>query len=212
MTTRAFYSLPDPREVGLKWRQYEAAREKVRRIEQRQREAEEAERGLRQRIRELEDSGVRSLADAILEGSADPGAPAEQLEELGAKLREQRRLREALSQALPQAEEELRKVVYEHQHRWKAEADRALEKAIAEERKAYDKALRLIQEPRARRIYAEALSGWARYPQPTFGTPSDVAALSAIQNLASGAYVAEEKMRERARAEQLQEQQQEVIS
>jgi len=98
----------------------------------------------------------------------------------------------------------LRQVVYEHQHRWKDEADTALEKAIAEERAAYDKALELIQEPRRKRIYAENLSGWVRYPQPTFSEPSDVAALSAIQNLGSGPENAEQRMQERRAAEQLE--------
>ena len=209
---RAFYSLPDPREVGLKWKQYEQARAKVERIEERQREAGEAEANLNKRIRELEDVGVRSLAEAILKGSADPSAPTEQLEELGAKLREQRRVRDALSQALPKAEEELRQVVYEHQHRWKEEADSALERAIQEERKAYDKALQLIQEPRRRRIYAELLAAWVRYPQPTFGEPSDVAALSAMQNLQAGAYSAEQKLEERRQAELEQLQEQEAVS
>jgi hypothetical protein len=126
-------------------------------------------------------------------------------------LRELRRREQALSQALPQAEEELPLLVFENQHRWKGEADTALEKAIAEERKAYKRALELIQEPRHERIYAESLAAWVRYPQPTFGVPSDVAALSAMQNLQSGAYVAEEKLEERRAGERL-EAEQEAIS
>ena len=204
---RGFYSLPDPREVGLRWKAYEQAREKIRRIEQRRREAAEAEANLNKRIREEQNEDVRQLAQSILAGEDDPAAPTQELEGLAEKLREQRRQAEALKQALPQAEEELRQVVYENQPRWKAEADSALEKAIAEERKAYDKALKLIEGPRARRIYAEALSQWVRSVQSTFSASSDVAALAAMQNLGSGAYVAEQKMQERAYHEQLQERQ-----
>jgi hypothetical protein len=209
---RGFYSLPDPREVGLKWRQFEQAREKVRRIEQRHREAAEGEANLQQHIRKLEDVGVRSLAEAILEGSADPSAPTEQLEKLGAKLREQRRLRDAIAQALPKAEEELRQVVYEHQARWIEEADAALERAIRDERKAYAKAQELIEKPRAKRLYLEALARWVRYVQPTFGTNADVAIPTAIQPLTASADRAEQQLQERRYNEQLQEQQQEGVA
>jgi hypothetical protein len=204
---RGFYSLPDPREVGLKWKPYEQAREKITRVEKRHREAQETEANLNKRIREEQHEDVRQLARSILAGEDDPAAPTQELEGLAEKLREQRRQAEALAQALPVAEEELRQVVYEHQQRWKAEADSALEKAIAEERRAYDKALQLIQEPRAKRIYAEQLAAWVRYPQPTFSEPSDVAALSAMQNLGQGPMLAEQKLRERQHNEQLQAQQ-----
>jgi len=205
---RGFYSLPNPREVGLKWRAFERAQEKISRVEGRLRESQRRRAEVEEQMKRLGDSEVTELAQAILAGEDDPAARHDEHENLVAELRDLRRQEQALSQALPRAEEELRQVVYENQHRWKEEADSALEKSIAEERKAYDRALKLIQEPRRKRIYAETLSQWVRNVGPTFGEPSDVAALSAMQNLGSGAYVAEEKMRERARIEQLQEQHQ----
>jgi len=208
---RAFYSLPDLSRVGLKWKQFEKARRNVERIETRLRETQNERARLEQEIRELGDAEVRELSQAILRGEDDPTARHGEHEKLVERLRTLKREEAAVSQALPQAEEELRQTVFEYQHKWKEEADTALEKAIAEERAAYDKALELIQEPRRKRIYAENLTAWVRYPQPTFSEPSDVAALSAIQNLQSGAYVAEEKLEERRAGEQL-EAEQEAIS
>ena len=204
---RLFYSLPDPRRVGLKWREFEKACEKVRRIEQRLQAAQNKRAQAEEKIRQEKDADVRTLAESILRGEDDPAAPTQELEGLAEKLRELRRQEQALSQALPQAEEEFRQTVFEHQRRWMEEADAALEKAIADERKAYDRALQLIQEPRRKRIYAETLSGWVRSVSPTFGEPSDVAALSAIQNLGQGPYLAEQKLEERRYNEQLQAQQ-----
>jgi hypothetical protein len=207
MNHRVFYSLPSPREVGLKWKPYEQARQNVERIETRLRETQRERARLEQEIRDLGDAEVRELSQAILRGEDDPTASHDEHQRLVERLRSLKREEVAVSRALPQAEEELRQVVYEHQHRWKEEADTALEKAIAAERKAYDRALELIQEPRRKRIYAEALSRWVRSVEPTFSEPSDVAALSAIQNLGSGAYVAEQKLEERRYNEQLEAEQ-----
>src|SRR5215211_2409951 len=208
---RAFYSLPDLSRVGLKWKQFESCSQHVRRIETRLRETQKERARLEGEIRDLGDAEVRRLSQAILRGEDDPTASHDEHQRLVERLRDLKREEAAIAQALPQAEEELRQTIFEHQGRWKEEADTALEKAIQEERKAYEKALQLIQEPRRRRIYAENLAAWVRYPQPTFGVPSDVAALSAIQNLQSGAYVAEEKLEERRAGEQL-EAEQEAIS
>src|SRR5215211_446629 len=208
---RAFYSLPDPREVGLKWKQFEKARQNVERIEGRLRKTQKERARLEGEIRDLGDAEVRELSQAILRGEDDPTARHDEHEKLVERLRSLEREEAAIAQALPRAEEELRQTIFEHQGRWEEEADTALEKAIQEERNAYEKALKLIQEPRRRRIYAENLAAWVRYPQPAFGVPSDVAALSAIQNLQSGAYVAEEKLEERRAGEQL-EAEQEAIS
>jgi hypothetical protein len=199
---RGFYSLPDPREVALRWRQFEREKGKISRVERRLQDVKRRRAEVEEQIKRLGDAEVTELARAILAGEDDPATRHDEHEKLVAELRELRRQAEALARALPAAEEELRRVVYENQHRWKSEADSALEKAIAEERKAYDRALQLIQEPRRRRIYAEALSGWIRSVSPTFGQPSDVAALSALQNLGAGAYIAEEKLEERRRQEQ----------
>jgi len=208
--SRAFYSLPEPREVGLKWKPYQQAREKVSRIERRLRETQSERARLDQEIRELGNAEIRALSQAILRGEDDPTARSGEHAKLVERLRGLKREEAAISQALPVAEEELRQTVFEYQHKWKEEADTALEKAIAEERAAYDKALTLIQEPRRKRIYAENLSGWVRYPQPTFSEPSDVAALSAIQNLGSGLHDAEQRMQERRATEQLASQEEGV--
>jgi hypothetical protein len=210
--TRAFYTLPEPKEAGLKWREYERARGKVGRIDERLQQAKRARAEIEQEIKHLDDSAVRDLAQAVLAGEDDPAAKHDEHEKLVARLRDLRREEQAVSQARPVAEEELRQTIYEHQHRWKEEADAALEGAIKAERKAYAKAQELIEKPRAKRLYLEALASWVRYPQPTFSTPADVGAPTAIQNLLSGNFAAEERMRERTHNEQLQEQQEEGIA
>jgi hypothetical protein len=200
---RAFYSLPDPREVGLKWKPYEQTRSKVERIERRLRETQKERARLEQEIRDLGDAEIRELSQAILRGEDDPTARHDEHAKLVERLRNLKREEAAIARALPQAEEELRQVVYEHQHKWKEEADGALANAIQAERRAYAKAIELLEGPRARRMYLEALSGWVRYPAPTFGAPSDVVARSAIQRLEGDAVLAEEKMAERRQAERL---------
>ena len=191
---RAFYSLPEPKEAGLKWREYERARAKVERIDERLRQAQRARAEIEQEIKHLDDSAVRELAAAVLAGEEDPAAHHDEHEKLVAKLRDLRREEQAVSQARPVAEEELRQVVYEHQHRWKEEADKALEKAIGEERKAYARAQELISGPRGKRLYLEALAKWVRYPQPTFGTDSDIGIPSAMQPLVGSVEYAEQKL------------------
>src|SRR5215210_2429318 len=209
---RAFYSLPDPREVGLKWKEYERSREKVERIEKRLHDTQNERARLEQEVRELGEAEVRELAQAILEGTDDPTARHGEHEKLVERVRALKREEQAIAQALPVAEEELRQVVFEHQHRWKEEADGALAKALREEHKAYAKAIELIEGPRLRRMYLEALSGWVRYPTPSFGAPSDVVARSAIQRLEGDAVLAEEKLEERHQAERLQREQEEGVA
>jgi len=209
---RAFYSLPDPREVGLKWRAFSKAREKVERIEKRLHDTQNERARLEQEVRELGENEVRELAQAILEGTDDPSAKHGEHEKLVERLRTLKREEQAIAQALPVAEEELRQTVFEYQHRWKDEADSALEKAIAEEQGAYAKAIALMEGPRLRRMHLEALSGWVRYPTSAFGAPSDVVARSAIQRLEGDAAFAEEKMAERHQAEQLEREQEEAAS
>jgi hypothetical protein len=135
---RQFHNpLPDPEQAGLKWKPYEEAREKITRIEERSREA-----------------GMKAKA---LAGDADPAAPVEELDSLGTELREVRRERQALDEALPEAEEELRRTAWEHQEEWTSQADEALAKAIEEERSAYARAQEIAQKARERRLYFEAL-------------------------------------------------------
>src|SRR5215211_2078205 len=123
---RAFYSLPDPREVGLKWKQFEKARQNVERIEGRLRKTQNERARLEQEIRDLGDAEVRELSQAILAGTDDPSAKHGEHEKLVERVRSLKREEQAISQALPVAEEELRQTVFEYQHKWKDEADTAL--------------------------------------------------------------------------------------
>src|SRR5215210_2062342 len=84
MNHRVFYSLPSPREVGLKWKPYEQARQNVERIEGRYHEAGRTTRELEERIRAEQSADVRGLAQAILSGEDDPAAPSEKPEGLAA--------------------------------------------------------------------------------------------------------------------------------
>jgi hypothetical protein len=178
---RQFYSLPEPGELGLEWKAYEEGREKIARIESRHQEAAQAARDLEQRIREEQSADVRKLAQSILAGEDDPAASTEALEGFAGELREQRRLKEALDQALPRAEEEFRQTTYANQGMWASQADKLLLKAIAEERKAYERARQIAEKARRRRQYAEALAKWVRNPSPTFGAPSDVTIAATVQ-------------------------------
>jgi hypothetical protein len=200
---RQFHNLPDPEQAGLKWKPYEEAREKIARIEERSRDAGTKAKALEERIREEERADVRKLAQSILAGNADPAAPVEELEGLGADLREQRRLRDALGEALPAAEEELRRTAWEHQEGWTLQADEALEEAIEEEREAYQRAQEIAQEARAKRIYLEALADWTRKVPPTFSVPADVTIASAVQGWEEDTARSERQMHERQQNEQL---------
>jgi septal ring factor EnvC (AmiA/AmiB activator) len=122
---RVFYSLPDPREVGLKWKQFEKARQKVERIEKGLHDTQNERARLEQEVRELGENEVRELARAILEGTDDPSAKHGEHEKLVERLRTLKREEQAIAQALPVAEEELRQTVFEYQHKWKDEADSA---------------------------------------------------------------------------------------
>ena len=209
---RAFYSLPDPREVGLKWKEFEKAAAKVERIEKRFHDTQNQRARLEQEIRELGENEVRELSQAILEGTDDPTARSGEHEKLVERVRALKREEQAIAQALPVAEEELRQVVFEQQPAWIGEADGALEKAIAEERKAYQRVLDIIEDPRSKRLYAEHLAAWVRNVGPTFGTPEDAAGRSAIGRLQADAEYASEKHAERQENERLARQQEEGVA
>ena len=211
---RAFYSLPDPREVGLKWKEFGKAAAKVGRIEKRFHDTQNERARLEQEIRELGENEVRQLAGAILEGTDDPTASASsgEHEKLVERVRLLKREEQAIAQALPVAEEELRQTVFEHQSRWKEEADSALEKALEAERRAYLKVLDIIEDPRSKRLYAENLAAWVRNVGPTFGTPEDAAGRSAIGRLQADAEYAADKHNERQENERLARQQEEGVA
>jgi chromosome segregation ATPase len=196
---RQFHNLPDLEQAGLEWKPYEQAREKIARIEERSRDAGTKAKALEQRIREEERADVRKLAEAILSGQADPAAPLSELDSLGTELREVRRERQALDEALPEAEEELRRTAWEHQEEWTSQADKALEQVLNEERKAYQRAQEIAQEARARRLYLEALAQWTRKVPPTFNVPADVAISSTVQGWEEDLSRCERQMHERRR-------------
>jgi DNA repair ATPase RecN len=201
---RQFHNLPDPEQAGLEWKPYEQARQKIARLEERSREATTKAKTLEQRIREEERADVRKLAQSILSGNADPAAPVQELEELGSELREARRERQALDEALPEAEEQLRRAAWEHQGAWTSEADEALAKAIEEEREAYRRAQEMAQEARERRLYLEALTDWTRKVPSTSSVPADVTIASSVQGWEEDATRCELRMHERRQNEQIE--------
>ena len=200
--SRQFYSLPEPEELGLEWKAYEEGRERIERIEGRRQEAARAARDLEQRIRQEQSADVRELAQSILAGKDDPAAPTEALEGFAGELREQRRLKEALDQALPRAEEDFRHTIFENQAVWKSQADKVLVKALEAERAAYEQARQIAEKARRRRQYAEALAKWVRNPSPSFGAPSDVTIAATVQQTwADDLARCERQMHERLSAE-----------
>ena len=204
--SRQFYSLPEPEELGLEWKAYEEGRERIERIEGRRQEAARTARDLEQRIREEQSADVRELAQSILAGKDDPAAPTEALEGFAGELREQRRLKEALDQALPRAEEDFRHTIFENQAVWKSQADKVLLKAMEEERKAYERARQIAEKARSRRQYAEALAKWVRNPSPSFGAPSDVTIAATVQQTwADDLERCERQMHERQQTEASEE-------
>jgi hypothetical protein len=201
---RQFHSLPSPQEVGLRWQPYEHGRAKVADIEQRIREASTQTKSLKERIKGLERHDVRTLAKSLLDGSADPGARTEEIEDLARELREARRLKDALDQVLPEVEEQLRQTAWEHQEEWTSQADKALEEAIKEEREAYRRAQEIAQEARERRLYLEALSSWTRRVPQTFTVPADMTIASTAEQWEQDAARSELRMHERRGNERIE--------
>ena len=153
---KQIHSLPEPKELGFKWRPFEKARKKLDRIEDKRREVQRKEAELKERIRDEQQEDVRRLAAAILEGSDE--SPEPELEELARKMKELNRLSEALKTAEPQAESELIRTVQEHRGEWIPEVDNAVVRALEEEREAFDKALQLAESARSRRQRLEQLA------------------------------------------------------
>src|SRR5215210_4856983 len=148
---KTFHSLPTPEDYGFSWPAFEKALKRLANVEARRREAERTASELQERINSEKGQDIRRLADAIASGNPDPAPPG--LDTEVEELREQQRLAKALEEAEPRAEGELLKAAQEHREEWGAEADAALEKAIAAERKAYEKAMGATQKARERRQY-----------------------------------------------------------
>jgi hypothetical protein len=200
---RQFHNLPDPAQAGLAWTPYEEAARQIARIEERRGEATTKAKSLEGRIKQEERSDVRKLAEAILSGQADPAAPLSELDSLGTELREVRRERQALDEALPQAEERFRRTAWEHREEWTAQVDQALKESIEEERAAYRRAQEIAQKARERRLYLEALAQWTRKVPSTFSVPADVTIASTVQGWEEDTARSERQMHERAANEQL---------
>ena len=215
---KTIHSLPEPREYGFRWRPFEQARQKLANVESRRKEARTREAELQSRIESEKRGDVKRLADAILNGSDDVAPP--ELEDLAGELREQRRLREALEQAEPQAEAELIRTVQEHRDQWIGEVDNAVAKALEEEREAFGKAMELAHSARSRRQRLETLATWVRTTPPSFSPPGDVSVRSAFDRLRAEIDQAERLLHERAanerflaeQAEQLRREQEEGVA
>ena len=215
---KTIHSLPEPREYGFRWRPFEKARQKLANVEGRRKEARTREAELQSRIESEKRGDVKRLAEAILNGSDDVAPP--ELEDLAGALREQRRLREALEQAEPQAEAELIRTVQEHRDQWIPEVDAAVAKALEQEREAFRKAMELADSARGRRQRLETLASWVRTTPPSFSPPADVSVRSAFDRLSAEIDQAERLLHERAanerilaeQAEQLQREQEEGVA
>jgi hypothetical protein len=198
---KGIHSLPEPSEFGFGWRPFEQARQKLANVESRRKEARAREAELQSRIESEKRGDVKRLAEAILNGSDDVAPP--ELEDLAGELREQRRLREALEQAEPQAEAELIRTVQEHRDQWIGEVDAAVVKALEEEREAFRKAMELADSARSRRQRLETLASWVRTTPSSFSPPADVSVRSAFDRLSAEIDQAERLLHERQRNEQL---------
>ena len=190
---RQIHSLPEPRELGFKWRPFEKARKQLERVEGKRKEVQRREAELKARMESEKKEDVKRLAAAILDGS-DESTPPE-LEDLAAKMKELHRLSEALKAAEPQAEGELIRTVQEHRGQWIPEVDGAVVKALEEEREAFRKAMALADSARSKRQYLETLAKWVRNPT-SFSPPADVTVRSAFDRLTAEIDQAEYLLRE----------------
>ena len=191
---KTFHSLPNPEEMGFSWPAFAKALERLANVESRRAEAERTAQELQERIRNETDADIQKLAQAIASGDPDPAPPG--LEDLTHELREQQRLAKALEEAEPRAEGELLKVAQANREEWAAEVDAALEKAIAAERRAYEKAMAPLLKARERRQHIEALSRWVRTTPPVFSPPSDATVPATFGQLSEDADRAERQLAE----------------
>jgi hypothetical protein len=196
-----FHSLPNPEELGFSWPAFDKALERLHNVERRRQEADMTIQQLQERISSENQQDIQRLAQAIASGDPDPAPPG--LEDLADELREQRRLGKALEEAEPRAEGELARVVGEHREEWGGQVDAALEKALKEERRAYEKAMATALKARERRQHLETLASWVRTTPPVFSPPRDVAVQTTFGQLAQDADRAERQMRQRLVDERL---------
>ena len=72
---RQIHSLPEPRELGFKWRPFEKACKKLDRVEGKRKEVQRREAELKARIESEKREDVKRLAAAILDGSDESAPP-----------------------------------------------------------------------------------------------------------------------------------------
>jgi hypothetical protein len=198
---RQIHSLPEPKELGFRWRPFEKARKKLDHVEAKRREVQRREAELKARIKSEEQEDVKRLAAAILSGSGTTAPP--QLEDLAAKMKEHQRLSEALKVAEPQAESELIRTVQEHRADWIPQVDAAVARALEEEREAFNKALQMADSARSRRMRLEQFATWVRTTPPSFSPPADVSVRSAFDRLSADIDRAEHLLHERTANERI---------
>jgi hypothetical protein len=198
---RQIHSLPEPKELGFRWRPFEKARKKLERVEGKRREVQKREAELKARIKSEEQEDVKRLAVAILDGSGESAPP--QLEDLAAKMKELQRLSEALKAAEPQAESELIRTVQEHRSQWIPEVDAAVVRALEEEREAFSKALQMADSARTKRLHLEQLATWVRTTPSNFSPPANVSVRSAFDRLRAEIDQADHLLHERTANERI---------
>lgn len=175
---KVFSNLPPVKEMGFKWPSFEKAVRKINNVSKRRREAQAKEAQLNNRLQMERQEDVMRLAKAIVDGSED--TPPANLTDLADELKEAQRVRAALEVAEPESESELMAVVNENREAWIREVDAALEASIKEEMVAYEKAIRIAQPARERRLAIETLASWIRTTPPVFSVPADRAIPSTL--------------------------------
>jgi hypothetical protein len=201
---KQIHSLPDPREYGFRWKDFEKAQKKLEHVEGKRKEVRRREAELKARIKSEEQDDVRRLAESILSGKDDaPGPATPELKRLAAEMKELHRLSEALAKAEPQAEAGLIRTVQENRETWIPQVDDALMKAFGEERAALQKALELAEAPHAKRQRLQTFATWVRTTPPSFSPPADVSVRSAFDRLGNDVDQAERLLHERLANENL---------
>jgi hypothetical protein len=201
---RQIQTLPEPRELGFRWKPFEKARKALEHVEGKRKEVRRREAELQARIKSEKAEDVKQLAEAILSGSDDvPKSTTPELKSLAKEMEELHRLSEALAKAAPQAEAELIRTAQENRETWVPEVDDALGQALEEERADLRKAMEIAEAARERRLYLETLASWVRTTPPSFSPPSDVSVRSAFDRLGADIDQAERMLHERVSNERL---------
>src|SRR4051812_32175986 len=102
---KQIHSLPDPREYGFRWKEFEKAQKKLEYVEGERKEARRRQAELKARTKGGEQDDVQQFAKAILRGKDAAPAPATpELKRLASEMKELHRLSQALAKAEVEAE------------------------------------------------------------------------------------------------------------